>query len=84
MPCGKGGHRKHTPITSAKQQGLFGAELARRKAGKEGRMSGIKTEELRSHLKESKGKDLPMESHHYSSKEGRRHRDEFNKKGKRS
>ena len=51
--------RKHTPIVSKKQRGLFGAELARRKAGKKGRMSGITTEELRSHLKEAKGKKLP-------------------------
>ena len=56
MPCSK---RKHTPITSKKQRGLFGAELARRRAGKKGRMKGITTTELRSHLKESKGKKLP-------------------------
>lgn len=55
MPCG---HRKHTPITSEAQRGMFGAEYAHRKAGKKGRMKGITTEELRSHLKESKGKKL--------------------------
>lgn len=54
-----GTHRKHTPITSKAQRGLFGAELARRRAGKKGRMSGITTKELSSHLKESKGKKLP-------------------------
>lgn len=61
MPCKKdnpGTHRKHTPIVSRRQQGLFGAEYARRKAGKRGRMSGITTAELKSHLKESKGKTL--------------------------
>ncbi len=57
--CGKGGTRKHTPIVSRKQRGLFGAELARRCEGKKGRMKGITTDELRSHLKESKGKRLP-------------------------
>lgn len=52
-------HRKHTPIVSEAQQGLMGAELARRKAGKTPRMKGITREELRGHLKESKGKELP-------------------------
>jgi len=56
--CKKRG-RKHTPITSEKQQGLFGAELARRRAGKERRMKGITTAELEEHLRESKGKKLP-------------------------
>lgn len=58
----KGAHRKHTPITSEKQRGLFGAELARRKKGQKGRMKGITTEELRGHLKESKGKGLPLQA----------------------
>ena len=64
MP-GKGckGHRKHTPITSTAQRGKFGAEYARRKAGKKQRMKGITTKELRSHLKESKGKKLPKSKH---------------------
>ena len=52
-------HRKHTPITSQAQQGKFGAELARRRAGKARRMSGITTAELKSHLEESGGKNLP-------------------------
>jgi len=60
--CGKGGRRKHTPIVSEKQRGLFGAELARRRAGKKGRMKGITTKELRSHLRGSKGRKLPHES----------------------
>lgn len=60
MPKSK--HRVHTPITSEKQRGLFGAELARRKAGKESRMKGITTQELRSHLQESGGKNLPKKA----------------------
>lgn len=56
--CSKNG-RKHTPITSEAQRGLMGAELARRRTGKEGRISGITEKELVSHLKESKGKNLP-------------------------
>ena len=55
--CSKSG-RKHTPIVSKAQRGLFGAELARRKKGKSPRMAGITKKELRSHLKESKGKKL--------------------------
>jgi len=51
--------RKHTPIVSKKQRGLFGAELARRRAGKTPRMKGITTAELEKHLRESKGKKLP-------------------------
>ena len=58
--CGKGGTRKHTPVVSKAQRGMFGAEYARRKAGKKGRMVGITEEELRSHLRESKGKRLPQ------------------------
>ena len=54
--------RKHTPIVSEKQRGMFGAELARRRKGKKSRMSGITTEELESHLHESKGKKLPVRS----------------------
>ena len=51
--------KRHTPIVSKAQRGLFGAELGRRKAGKATRMKGITTTELRGHLKESKGKKLP-------------------------
>lgn len=68
--CGKSGTRKHTPITSKKQQGLFGAEYARRKVGEEGRMKGITTAELKSHLKESKGKKLPAKAKHHSANDG--------------
>lgn len=56
--CKKSG-RAHTPITSEKQRGLFGAEYARRKAGKEPRMTGITGAELKSHLHEAGGKNLP-------------------------
>jgi len=58
MP-GKGCDRKHTPIISEKQRGLFGAEYARRKAGKESQMPGITKTELKKHLKEAGGKKLP-------------------------
>ncbi|HUX01722.1 MAG TPA: hypothetical protein VMY35_12165 [Phycisphaerae bacterium] len=53
------GRRKHTPIVSEKQRGLFGAELRRRRAGLKSRMPGITMAELASHLRESKGKKLP-------------------------
>lgn len=59
MPGRKCKRRKHTPIKSKKQRGLFGAELARRRAGKARRMKGITTAELERHLKESAGKKLP-------------------------
>ena len=59
MPCSK---RKHTPVTSKRQQGLMGAEYARRKKGKKPHMKGITTSELRVHLKESKNKKLPKRS----------------------
>ena len=60
MP-GKGctSSRKHTPITSTRQRGRMGSELARRRAGKKSKMKGITTKELESHLHESKGKKLP-------------------------
>jgi len=54
--------RKHTPIISEKQRGLFGAEYARRKKGARRRMPKITREELREHLKESKGKKLPVKT----------------------
>lgn len=52
-------HRKHTPIVSEKQRGLFGAEYARRKEGKAPQMPGITKAELKSHLEEAGGKNLP-------------------------
>ncbi len=54
--------RKHTPIVSEKQRGLFGAELARRQEGESSGMGGITTAELESHLHESAGKKLPKTS----------------------
>ena len=56
--------RKHTPITSEAQRGMMGAELARRRAGEKGKMKGMETKELRSHLKEAGGKKLPKKKHH--------------------
>ena len=59
--CRKSG-RKHTPIVSEKQRGFFGAELARRKKGKKGKGKTLTIADLRSHLKEAKGKKLPKKS----------------------
>jgi len=56
MPCKRG--RKHTPITSERQRRFFGAEYGRLKRG-EARKTDISREDLRSHLKEVKGKKLP-------------------------
>lgn len=65
---GKEKHKKHTPIVSEKQRGLFGAELARRRAGEVGKMAGITTKELEEHLEESRGKKLPKQSKYRRSK----------------
>ena len=62
MPGKRCKKRKHTPIVSKAQRGLMGAELSRRKRGKTPRMKGITKEELREHLKESKGKKLPKKA----------------------
>lgn len=61
--------KKHTPITSEKQRGFFGAEYARKKKGKRGKTKMSKAV-LRRHLKESKGKKLPKKS--WSDKLGRK------------
>jgi len=53
---------KHRKIVSQKQRGLFGAELARRRAGKEPRMPGMTTASLEYDLRQSKGKKLPRRS----------------------
>ena len=66
--CGKGGTRKHTPIVSKRQRGFFGAELRRRRSGKRGKMKGITTAELESHLHESKGKNLPKRARGFARK----------------
>lgn len=55
-------NKKHTPIVSEAQRGLFGAEYARRKEGKRGKMKGITQAELESHLHEAGGKKLPARS----------------------
>jgi len=71
MPCpGRKGrkHRKHTPIVSKAQFGLFGAEYRRRKRGLKGRMPGITVKELRRHLREARGKVRRMP---YRAKKGR-------------
>jgi len=66
MPCPKKknnpGHKKHTPIVSEKQRGLFGAEYRRRKEGKTPRMKGITKKELKSHLEEAGGKTMPKKA----------------------
>jgi hypothetical protein len=54
--------RKHTPVVSEAQRGMFGAELGRRRAGKRGKMKGITQAELESHLHEAGGKKLPKRS----------------------
>lgn len=60
MPCP---HlkRKHTPIVSKAQRGFMGAELARKRAGKEGKTE-MSQAELARHLEESAGKDLPKKA----------------------
>lgn len=58
MPCKK---RKHTPITSEKQRGFMGVGYAKKKKGKKGKTTMSKAE-LKRHLEESKGKDLPKRS----------------------
>jgi len=68
--CGRGRHRKHTEITSRRQQRKFGHEYGERKAGRKGKMPGITKSELRSHLKESKDKKLPERSRGSRKKRG--------------
>jgi hypothetical protein len=50
--------RKHTPIVSQKQRGLFGVW----KAHPSRRPASITEKEVSGHLKESKGKKLPVRS----------------------
>lgn len=59
MPCSS--TRKHTPIVSEAQRGFFGAELTRKKKGLKTK-TGITLADLRSHLKESRGKKLPSKT----------------------
>ena len=64
--CKKEG-RKHTPIVSQKQRGLFGAELARKRDG-EATHTEMPEAELVRHLKEVKGKRLPKKKKSAKSK----------------
>jgi len=52
MPCK---HRKHTPIVSKKQRGLFGAVAG----GKKTKATGLSVAQAKKHLKEASGKKLP-------------------------
>lgn len=65
MPCPKlrrkhnpKKHRKHTPVVSEAQRGFMGAELARKRAGKQTKTK-MSEAELSRHLEESAGKKLP-------------------------
>lgn len=51
-----GKHRKHTPIVSEKQKGLFGAVAE----GKKTKATGLTKKVAKQHLKEIKSKKLPM------------------------
>ena len=70
MPCPKKGkkHREHTPITSESQRGAMGVAYAAKKGKKiKGGLrgparqikKGMTKVELRSHLTEAKGRELP-------------------------
>ena len=59
------GEKRHTPIVSEIQRGLFGAEYRRRKLGLKSRMAGITRKELKGHLQEAKGKNLPLKQKAY-------------------
>lgn len=52
MPCK---HRKHTPIVSKAQRGLFGA----RAGGKKTKATGLTIKEAKKHMREVAGKKLP-------------------------
>lgn len=52
MPCK---HRKHTPIVSKAQRGLFGA----RAGGKKTKAPSLSVAEAKRHMKEVAGKKLP-------------------------
>lgn len=59
-----GKHRKHTPIVTEAERGFFGAELQRKREGKQAR-TGMSEKQLVEHLKESKGKNLPKKRSRY-------------------
>lgn len=77
----KGKHRKHTPITSEAQQGAMGSAYGAKRAGKgkpkktPAAIWKMPLAELRRHLKEAKGKDLPARKYI----KGRRARREANR-----
>jgi len=50
--------RKHTPIVSKKQRGLFGA----RAGGKKTKATGLTVKEAKKHMKEVAGKKLPTKA----------------------
>jgi len=52
---GKGCSKKHTPIVSKAQRGLFGAKAG----GKKTKATGLTRKEAKRHMKEVKGKKLP-------------------------
>lgn len=54
--CKKG--RKHTPIVSEKQRGLFGAVAG----GKKTKAKGLTVKEAKRHVKEVAGKKLPVKT----------------------
>lgn len=56
--------RKHTPIVSKKQRALFGAVAS----GKDTKASGLSSAEALEHLKEVKGKTLPLKVRKKKSK----------------
>jgi hypothetical protein len=58
-------HRKHTPLTSIAERGIYGAAYGAKKAGKSKpdfvpeSVWKLSLEVLKMHLEESKGKKLP-------------------------
>jgi len=67
----KNAERAHTPITSEEQAGLFGADLARAKAGKQTK-TGMSIAELERHLREWGGKRNAKEQLEFIPVEDRR------------
>ena len=51
----KGCKKKHTPIVSKKQRGLFGAVAG----GKKTKATGLSVKEAKKHMREVAGKKLP-------------------------
>lgn len=55
MPGKHSRKKRHTPIVSKAQRGLFGAVAA----GKKTKATGLSVAEAKRHMKEAKGKKLP-------------------------